>query len=84
MVDLVFVLGGLFFGFVVVVGYGIVSFLFGMDIVGFGWVLVVFNNIVGLKLMFGILLVIGVVFVCWIFDMVLIFVLIVDDVYIVY
>lgn len=47
------IFGGLFFGFVVVVVVGFVIFLFGIDIVGSGCVLVVFNGIVGFKLIKG-------------------------------
>lgn len=84
MFDLCYVLGGLSFGLVVVVVFGVVMFLFGIDMVGFGCVLVVFYGFVGFKLIWGVLSMFGVVLVCWLFDCVLVFVCLVDDVCVVF
>ena len=51
--------GGSSSGFVVVVVRDLVAFVLGIDMVGFGRVLVGFNGLVGFKLIFGMSIVTG-------------------------
>lgn len=81
VIKLDYVFGGFSLGLVVVVVLGQVMFLLGIDMVGFGCVLVVFNYLVGLKLIKGFISVCGLVLVCCILDCIFIFVYDVVDVW---
>lgn len=75
-----YIFGGFFFGLCVLVGERFVLFGFVIDIVGSGWVLVVFNGIVGFKFIKGIVFVCGFVLVCCMFDIIIVVVFFIIEV----